>query len=363
MSRGRLLDLALAVAVAVFTQVEVWTERLHPYWASAPLTLVSAAALGWRRRAPLTSTLVVMAPLPAQALLGVDMSVPIYPLLLIMVALYGVAAHADLRRALVGLAVPLVAVWGTLAVEVSQGKRSNGDVVFVTVLTLVPWVIGRAMRGQLDETRRLERDRVQAVEEERARIARELHDVIAHSVSVMVVQAGAAEEMLRLDPERAVEPVRAVQETGRQALVEMTRLVGLLRDHGEELGLAPQPGLGDLDALLEQVREAGLSVALRVEGTPREVSLGVALSAYRVVQEALTNALKHAGEARADVVGRWRPDALEVEVTDDGAGTAPTHSGGHGLVGMRERIAVFGGEFAAGPRAGGGFHVRATLPA
>jgi signal transduction histidine kinase len=179
----------------------------------------------------------------------------------------------------------------------------------------------------------------------------------------MVVQAGAAEEVLRTAPERALEPVRAIQETGREALVEMSRLVGLLRDRGSELGLAPQPGLADLDTLVDQVREAGLSVDLEVEGQPRHVPLGVDLSAYRVVQEALTNALKHAGEARATVLLRYRPDALELEVLDDGPGGANGHVGGHGLIGMRERIAVFGGEFDAGPREGGGFRVRAVLPA
>jgi signal transduction histidine kinase len=363
MLRGRKVDVLVALAIGVFVQIEVWSEHLHPYWVSAPLTLVAAACFAWRRKAPLVAAIVPMALLPVQALAGVDMSVPIYPLLMIMVALYGIAAHADLRRALVGLALPLVAVWGTLAISVSQGKRSNGDVVFVTVLALAPWLIGRAMRGQLDEAKRLERDRQRAVADERARIARELHDVIAHSVSVMVVQAGAAEQVVGSSPERAVEPLRAVQETGRQALVEMTRLVGLLREHDEELGLSPQPSLDDLDALLMHVRDAGLPVDLRVEGTPRDVPLGVALSAYRVVQEALTNALKHAGHARADVVLRWHPNLLEVEVLDDGPGASSSHSGGHGLIGMRERVAVFGGQFDAGPREGGGFLVRASLPA
>jgi signal transduction histidine kinase len=230
------------------------------------------------------------------------------------------------------------------------------------VLSVAPWLVGRAMRGQVAETRRLERDRLSAVAQERARIARELHDVIAHSVSVMIVQAGAGEEMLKADPARALEPLRSVQETGRQALVEMSRLLGLLRDDRRELGLAPQPGMRDLRDLAAQVREAGLQVDLRIEGDPRSLPLGVDLSAYRVVQEALTNALKYARGARAEVRVRYAPDALELEIVDDGAGTANGHVGGHGLIGMRERVSVFGGEFEAGPRDGGGFSVRASLP-
>jgi signal transduction histidine kinase len=244
-----------------------------------------------------------------------------------------------------------------------------GNFLFGLLIGGGAWTVGRVVRsrtqlaaGLAREAARLESERVVAVSEERARIARELHDVIAHSVSVMVVQAGAAQAVLEQHPERAVESLEAVQETGRQALVEMSRLVGLLRDDSEELGLAPQPGLGELDALVAQVRTAGLPVEVRIEGLQRKVSLGVDLSAYRVIQEALTNALKHAGRARAEVTVRFEHDALEVEVLDDGPGCMNAHSGGHGLAGMRERVSVFGGEFVAGPLPGGGFAVRARLP-
>ena len=168
--------------------------------------------------------------------------------------------------------------------------------------------------------------------------------------------------MLKRSHERAVEPLQAVQDTGRQAMVEMSRLVGLLRDQGEEIGLAPQPGLADRDALLGQVRDAGLAVALHVEGQPRRLPLGVDLSAYRVVQEALTNALKHAGPAHAEVTVRYEREALEPEVCDDGPGSGNGHVGGHGLAGMRERVSVFGGDLQAGPRPEGGFAVRARPP-
>jgi signal transduction histidine kinase len=219
----------------------------------------------------------------------------------------------------------------------------------------------KSLRAAEARAGRLELERREAIAEERTRIARELHDVIAHSVSVMTVQAGAAEEMLRVDPTRAVEPVRAVQETGRQALVEMKRLVGMLREGHEEAGLAPQPGVADVERLVAQMREAGLDVELRVEGSPRPVPIGVDLSAYRVVQEGLTNSLKHGGGGRAIVTLRYGDGELELEVADDGRG-APSSGHGHGLAGMRERVGIFGGSFEAGPRADGGFAVRASLP-
>jgi len=186
--------------------------------------------------------------------------------------------------------------------------------------------------------------------------------VIAHSLSVMVVQAGAAEQVLRRDPERALGPLRAVQETGRRALAEMSRLLGVLREHGEEIGLAPQPGLGELGALVEGVRGAGLPVEFETEGERRSLPLGIELSAYRIVQEALTNARKHAGDARARVTLRYGDDALEVEVVDDGTGAGDSRDGGFGLVGMRERVAIFGGSLEAGRCPEGGFGVRARLP-
>lgn len=356
-------DVLLTSGVVVFTQLEVWLEHLHPLGVSAPLTLVQALSLLWRRSAPLASVLVLMGLLPVQVLAGVPLDEPVYPLLLTMLGLYGVAAHASLRRALVGLALPLLAMWGALADEVAKGKRSNGDVLFITVLTVAPWLVGRAMRGQVGETRRAERERATAVAGERARIARELHDVIAHSVSVMVVQAGAAEQMLSFDPSRVQEPLLAIQQTGRRALVEMTRLVGMLRQDGEELGLDPQPGLDDVDVLVENVRGAGLEIDYSIDGNPKPLSLGADLSGYRVVQEALTNTLKHAPAARAAVSLRYTDEALEIEVSDDGTDAADTSpAGGHGLAGLRERIAVFGGTFDAGPREGGGFTVRARLP-
>ena len=198
------------------------------------------------------------------------------------------------------------------------------------------------------------------MDDERSRIARELHDVIAHSVSVMTVQAGAVRRLLKPDQEREREALLTVEETGRQALTEMRRLLGVLRQSDEKAALAPQPGLATLERLVAQVREAGLPVEMRVEGEEIALPAGIDLSAYRIVQEALTNALKHAGPARAWVVVRYGADEVEVEVANDGVSNGG--SGGYGLIGMRERVALYGGDLTAGPRDGGGFTISARLP-
>jgi signal transduction histidine kinase len=200
------------------------------------------------------------------------------------------------------------------------------------------------------------------VVEERARIARELHDAIAHNVSMMVVQAGAERRVLEGDNASTRDVLETIEQVGRGALTEMRRLVGMLRSDARD-PLAPQPGLDDLPTLVSQVREAGLPVELDVEGDRRDLPVGIELSAYRIVQEALTNALKHAGNARATVRVRYGSESLELEIVDDGAGgELPVASGGHGLVGMRERVALYGGRFDAGRKPGGGFSVRVLLP-
>ena len=210
---------------------------------------------------------------------------------------------------------------------------------------------------------RSERDAAEAaIVEERGRIARELHDVVAHAISVIVLQARGGRRLHDSEPDETRGALDTIEHTGQQALVEMRRLVGLLRESDEELALAPQPTLSRLDHLVDQVRAAGLPVELSIEGEPIELPPGIDLSAYRIVQEALTNALKHAGPAQARVSLRYHPDGLEIEIADDGAGTANGDSGGHGLVGIRERVSVYGGELDAGPQADGGFAVRARLP-
>jgi signal transduction histidine kinase len=367
-------DALLALALVVVAEVEVATEHLSPYWASVPVFAISLGVLAWRRQAPLLVVLVAFGCGLLGAAAGVSQHKPFSPIFGIFVALYSLALYATPRRALIGLGYALGCLYLQIAFALHYGESYGGtDFGFIAVVVVAPWLVGKAMRGRVAhmsvlelraETAEREREQraEEAAREERARIARELHDVIAHSVSVMVVQAAAAEEVLRKAPERALEPIRAVQDTGRQALAEMARLLGMLRRDGAELGLAPQPGLDDLAALVEQTRVAGLPVELQIEGAARPVPLGADLSAYRIVQEALTNARKHAGKARATVIVRYRTEAIEIEVADDGHSVGNGDRGGHGLVGMRERVALFGGELHTGPQAGGGFRVYARLP-
>jgi signal transduction histidine kinase len=218
------------------------------------------------------------------------------------------------------------------------------------------------VRQAEERARRLEEESRAAVAEERSRITRELHDVLAHSVSVMTVQASAVRRLLLPEQEREREALMTVEETGRQALAEMRRLVGIMRDEAEPAARAPQPGLGTLPELVEQVRQSGLPVELTVEGTPVKLPAGVDLSAYRIVQEALTNTLKHAGPAHAWVAVRYAGEDVEIEVANDGKTNGENDGGGHGLVGMRERVALCGGELQSGPRPGGGFRIAARLP-
>jgi signal transduction histidine kinase len=224
------------------------------------------------------------------------------------------------------------------------------------------------LRALEERAVRLEREREQhalrAAAEEQARIARELHDVIAHNVSVMVIQAGAARRIAERDPGRAEEAARLIESTGREALAELRRTLGMLRRSDEDIALAAKPSLVRVGALLLGAQRAGLSASLTVEGTPRPLPPGLDLAAYRIVQEALTNVIEHAGPANAMVIVRYRREDVELEISDDGAGAGGANgvAPGHGLVGMRERVALYGGELQAGPQREGGFRVRARLP-
>jgi signal transduction histidine kinase len=238
-----------------------------------------------------------------------------------------------------------------------------------TIAWIVGLAIGRKFR-EVDEAKeraeRAEREREErarlAVSDERARIARELHDVVGHSVSVMTVQASAVRRLLSPDQEKQREALLVVEQTGREALAEMRRMVGVLRRPEEAPALAPQPSLEQLERLVEHARGAGLTVELRVEGEPVQLPAGVDLTAYRLVQEGLTNALKHARAHRAEVMVRYDDGQVELTVSDDGLGGGGGDKGGHGLVGMRERVSVYGGELEAGPRPEGGYRLRARLP-
>jgi signal transduction histidine kinase len=369
-SRPRQADLALAALLAAFGLAELWLVHVGPKSIAVPATAVAALALAFRRLAPLLTVAAVLGSIAVESLLGVSLQKPDAPLLIALVAVYTAGAYLPLRDAVAGLALAIAGIGASYA-----GSSTNGhsDFAFTSVVVAAGWLVGRGMHGRVTQTAVLaertqqleqeaEAERAAAIAEERRRIARDLHDVIAHSVSVMVVQAGAAEDVFGRDPAAVLEPIRAVQETGRGALVEISRLLGLLREDGAELGLAPQPRIDDLPKLAAQSEAAGVPVVLRVEGTPQPLPLGVDLSVYRIAQEALTNALKHSAGARADLVLRYRDNAVELTVENDGAASSNGHRGGHGLIGMRERVAVFGGTLEAGPRPGGGFRVVARLP-
>jgi signal transduction histidine kinase len=282
-----------------------------------------------------------------------------------------VGAHTEGWQAAAGVLATLAVAVGALAGDPEGADL--GSYVFFLLLVGGPWLAGRAIRHRRLSERSLEaravaaeREREEraraAVAEERVRIARELHDVVAHALSVIVVQARGGRRSIAGQPEEAREAFDSIEATGREALAEMRRLLGMLRRDDEALALSPQPSLRYLDALVAQVSEAGLPVELSVEGQAADLPPGIDLSAYRIVQEALTNAVKHAGAATARVVVRYGEHDLELEIADTGIGAATNDGEGHGLAGMRERVSLYGGKIEAGPRAGGGFAVRARLP-
>jgi len=282
-------------------------------------------------------------------------------------SLYGLAVWSSRWRFVAGTA--FVGLTDLLPVGRDANPGNWSSTAFGFALgTVVVMLLLRRIVGDRDRRARLaERERDvaarEAVVEERARIARELHDAVAHNVSMMVIQAGAERRVLGTGDGSTREVLQTIEQIGRSALTEMRRLVGMLRTDSSDR-LAPQPKLADLPTLMTQVREAGLPVEFEVDGQCRELPVGIELSAYRIVQEALTNALKHAGQAHAAVRVRYGPDSLELEITDDGGGGSPADvpGGGHGLAGIRERVALYGGKFDASARLGGGFAVRVLLP-
>jgi signal transduction histidine kinase len=343
-----------------------------PAWLDVLITLGFAGPLFFRRRFPMAAPLAAAAVVTTTAFADsgfIDNSFPAYTIALGMAMWFGM--RPDRRQAVAGWA----ALQGTsVIITVNDPQtQSVGDYVWSLVTFSVAWIVGFALGGRLretDETRRLaeqaEAEREEqarlAVAEERARIARELHDVVGHSVSVMTVQASAVRRLLEEDQDKEREALLVVEQTGREALAEMRRMVGVLRRPDEAPALAPQPSLEHIEKLVAHTRETGLPVELRIEGMPKELPAGIDTTAYRIVQEALTNAVKHARASRAQVVVRYVDGIVELTVTDDGRGGGDGGGSGHGLVGMRERVSVYGGELEAGPQAGGGFRLRATLP-
>jgi signal transduction histidine kinase len=371
------VDQIVALALLIEIQLQVWIGHAapnRPYAALAGAALACAVAI--RRRRPLAAVSIVLAFLSVRIATGVGNNMQSVAGVIIAVILlfYGLGAFAPVRRSAWLLALAVVIT------TVNSLTKPGGGVSAVVPMelfgVLLPYGIGRAARArgarervardtaeQLDAAR--ESSARRAADRERARIARELHDVIAHSVSVMVIQAGGARLVMDDAPERAEESLRSVERAGREALAEMRRLLGILGD-GDPRRLAPQPGLADLGPLLERAQESGLSADLQIAGEPVRLSPALDLCAYRVVQEALTNAIKHAAPARASINVRWQPAVLELEVSDDGRGNSTGNGagagGGHGIVGMRERVLLHRGTLEAGARHEGGFTVRARLP-
>jgi signal transduction histidine kinase len=362
----RLVDAVLAgvlVAAGVLEGAIVPTNR--PFWLHELLTIAVMGAVAWRRRFPLVVVGVVVV---GMMVLDSDGQLSVFAALVIVCCTAG--AELDPPRSWIGLALSVVPFW--IGFALTDGGVS--DYVAVTVLYGGSWAVGQVLRERghrsaelAERAERAERDReaeaARAVAEERARIARELHDVVSHSISVIAVQTQAVRRRLGPDHAREVDDLRAVESTARQAMAEMRRLFGVLRADGERPSLAPQPGLDQLDRLIGETRAAGFPVSLAVEGESVPLPPGLGLAAYRIVQEALTNVRKHAPGGRVTVCLRYGERDLDLAVEDSGGGDPDRlDGGGYGLVGMRERVTLYGGTLEAGPQPGGGFSVRARLP-
>jgi signal transduction histidine kinase len=378
----RVVDALLALGLAAIALVEVWPGFVPPPerwlkqdwgWYLSPMVLALASTLpiAFRRRYPVAVLLIVGVSMVGWLLRGGESPTAVF--LSFFLAIFSAGAYAsDRRRSLLAyglLGALFITLWW------ASGQLDTW-LVFIFAFSTGIWLAGDLLRARTLEAaeheRRaveLERQRsaalLQAAAEERARIARELHDVIAHNLSVVVIQAGAAQRVLDEQPDEAREALRQVEVTGRVAMTEMRRLLGVLRKGDDEPLTVPQPGVASLDTLLDDVRSAGLPVTFRTSGDPRTLPPGIDVSVYRIVQEALTNSLRHAQASTATVEVRYLPTAVEIEVTDDGHGTRDATwnvEGGHGLAGMRERAQLFDGAFEAGPRPSGGFAVRVVLP-
>ena len=362
---------AVEAALEVAIEGEAALEPGTALWFALPATTLVVLPLLARRRFPFAAPAALW--VLAAAFSFVDG--------LVIISTFGVYAAGlgaafllgnlrDAVQARLGLAIVL---GSSVLLVYNDPDHALGDVIFVPALFAIAWLAGLALHERTAEAEAAEERAVYAerareaaarvaVAEERARIARELHDIVAHAVSVMVLQVGAVRHGLpqALDEDR--DALRSVERTGRTALSEMRHLLGAMRDRGEDLELAPQPGLDRLDALVAEITRAGLPVELHVEGGPVTLPRAIDLAAYRIIQEGLTNTLKHARAGHADVVVRYGSDELRIEVRDDGKGAVRSDGLGHGLVGVRERVKIHGGEMTAGTANGGGFVLETRLP-
>ena len=367
-------DVALALAIAAYGLFSAQRDHVHLDFVSLPLLLLQTLPIAVRRRDPMKVLVVTGVAITVYSWLHyVDTTDGLG----IFIAFYTVAANMPRRRAVIAAAVTAVGIFISFAAYAAQNATGwTSSMTGTYVSFAVAWLIGDNLRVRRAYTRELEDRAVdlerergekadQAVAEERARIARELHDVVAHYVSVMVVQAAGARRVVDRDPLAAKGALEAVEVAGRTALTEMRRMLEVLR--ADDPGTGPQPGLGEIDRLVANVRDAGLPVELSIEGSACCLPGGMDLAAYRIVQEALTNSVKHGGKASARVSVRYSDDHIEIEVVDDGRGAAAQllsarDGGGHGLIGMRERVGLFGGVLEAGPVLTGGYRVYARMP-
>ncbi|GAA2726185.1 sensor histidine kinase [Cellulomonas aerilata] len=387
-SRAHTLDTLATVVLAFVSVLVTVVISAIGGWTAVAWSVLVVAPLAWRRRRPVASAVAVYAAGLAHTVLGLPLLVPAD--LAVLIALYSVTVYGPrwahrtaIATGLVGCAVLGVAL---MVVDTAYGVGGGAGVtVFTGMAALVVWASGLVKRSRREtllvwqdraERLRVERDQQAqiATAAERARIAREMHDIVAHSLSVVIAQADGGRYAAQADPAAAARSLGTIAETGRAALADMRRLLGVLRDGSDDRdggpgapatpALVPQPDAGDVEQLVDQVRATGVRVSLVRMGTPRTLPPGAGLTVFRICQESLTNVLKHAGpDPTVTVLVQWTPSDLVLEVSDDGRGAAAIDDGaGNGVLGMRERAAMFGGTLTAGPRAGGGYRVRAQLP-
>ncbi|MPZ94662.1 MAG: hypothetical protein GEU96_07035 [Propionibacteriales bacterium] len=359
------VDILIAAAFVLLTVAEaLFSSGVRSPVLHLVVAGLAMATLAWRRSFPLVVATAVIA-----SNIAVNPNDQFSTLLGLVLVAFSIGSYTEPPRCYLGLAIVLVPFVAAMALE----GLEPSDIAAALVFLVGPWAVGGVVRQRAASTEealaradRLEREReVQAAavaQEERTRIARELHDIVSHSISVVTIQTQAVRR--RLGPEHAKEAhdLANVEATAREAMAEMRRLFGVLRTDGEAPSLTPQPGLSELDRLLDQVRSAGLQVDITTDGAAVDLPPGVDLAAYRIVQEALTNALRHSGATRATVVVRFAPTRLDVEVADDGRGISGPTTGGHGLVGVRERVALYGGTIDVSTGPTGGVTLSASLP-
>ena len=376
-SLARRCGVDLLLVIAACESVLELTLRTDPkaprttLWFTVPAIAVLVLVLLARRRRPFIAPAAFW--IMAAAFSFVDGRLLVFPAGVFFAGLAAALLLGNVRdvmQARVGLLI-LIAAAGIIVNN--DPAHSPGEYLFIPVLFVIGWLAGYAMHERVAQAEAAEQRAVQAerereaaarvaVAEERSRIARELHDIVAHAVSVMVLQIGAVRHNLPSTLPAQKDALQGVEQAGRTALTEMRQLLGAMRYDGDDVDLAPQPGLDGLAALLEDVRRAGLPVRLQVEGEPMTLPRALDLSAYRIVQEGLTNALKHARASHADVTLSYRPADLQIVVRDDGAGATASDGLGHGLVGVRERVKIYGGEMTACADNGGGFVLQTRLP-